>query len=241
MKEATARIKINRLLEAAGWRFFDDAHGAPNIRLESNATIKQADLDALGNDFERTSKGFIDFLLLDERGFPLIVLEAKAEDKNPLAGKEQARRYARSQNCRFVMLSSSVSTRASRTAATHAKPNAACCWTPIAPFERYGAKCCISECAVTEALEAAHITPYLGENSNDARNGLVLRSDLHTLFDRYLLGIDPATLRVTLSNGLIDDPSYRSFDGKELAVVAKHLPSRRALSVHWQRFVEISK
>jgi hypothetical protein len=59
VKEATARIKINRLLETAGWRFFDDAHGAPNIRLESNATIKQADLDALGNDFERTSKGFI--------------------------------------------------------------------------------------------------------------------------------------------------------------------------------------
>ena len=39
------------------------------------------------------------------RGFPLIVLEAKSEDKNPLTGKEQARRYARSQNCRFVILS----------------------------------------------------------------------------------------------------------------------------------------
>lgn len=105
MKEATARIKINRLLEAAGWRFFDDGSGAANIRLESNASIKQADLDALGNDFERTGKGFIDFLLLDERAFPLLVLEAKAEDKNPLVGKEQARRYARSQNCRFVILS----------------------------------------------------------------------------------------------------------------------------------------
>ena len=105
VKEATARIKINRLLEAAGWRFFNDGKGPANIRLESNATIKQADLDALGNDFERTSKGFIDFLLLDERGFPLIVLEAKAEDKNPLVGKEQARRYARAQNCRFVILS----------------------------------------------------------------------------------------------------------------------------------------
>lgn len=108
-------------------------------------------------------------------------------------------------------------------------------------FERYGAQCCISECAVAEALEAAHITPYLGEKSNDARNGLVLRSDLHTLFDRYLLGIDPTTLRVTLSNGLADDPSYRGLDGKELTVIAKHLPSRRALSVHWQRFVELSE
>lgn len=47
----------------------------------------------------------MDFLLLDERGFPFIVLEAKAEEKSPLDGKEQARRYADSQNVRFVILS----------------------------------------------------------------------------------------------------------------------------------------
>jgi type I restriction enzyme R subunit len=54
---------------------------------------------------QKTSKGFIDFLLVDAKGFPLIVLEAKREDKNPLVGKEQARKYARAQNCRFVILS----------------------------------------------------------------------------------------------------------------------------------------
>src|SRR5215213_4701358 len=105
MKEATARIKINKLLEAAGWRFFSDASGPANIRLESSATLKSSDLDALGENFEQTSKGFVDFLLLDAKGFPLIILEAKAEDKNPLVGKEQARKYAKSQNCRFVILS----------------------------------------------------------------------------------------------------------------------------------------
>ncbi len=104
-KEATARIKINKLLEAAGWRFFAEGDKAANIRLEPSVSIKTTDLDALGENFEKTSKGFIDFLLLDARGFPFIILEAKAEDKNPLLGKEQARRYARSQNCRFVMLS----------------------------------------------------------------------------------------------------------------------------------------
>ena len=105
MNEATARIKINKLLEAAGWRFFADGDQPANICLEPSVTIKAADLDALGNDFDKTAKGFIDFLLLDAKGFPLIVLEAKAEDKNPLVGKEQARKYARSLNCRFVMLS----------------------------------------------------------------------------------------------------------------------------------------
>ena len=105
MNEATARIRINRLLEKAGWRFFPDGDQPANIRLEQGVSIKSSDLDALGDDFERTERGFIDFLLLDSRGFPLAVLEAKSSDKNPLAGKEQARRYARAQNCRFVILS----------------------------------------------------------------------------------------------------------------------------------------
>ena len=104
-KEATARIKINKLLEAAGWHFFLEGDAPANICLEPNVTIKSADLDALGDNFEKTIKGFVDFLLLDARGFPLLVLEAKAEDKNPLVAKEQARKYAKSQNCRFVILS----------------------------------------------------------------------------------------------------------------------------------------
>ena len=105
VKEATARIKINKMLEVAGWRFFADGKSPANIQLEPSITIKTQDLDALGQDFEKSSKGFIDFLLLNEKGFPFIVLEAKAEDKSPLVGKEQARKYARSQNCRFIMLS----------------------------------------------------------------------------------------------------------------------------------------
>ena len=105
MNEATARVKINRLLERAGWRFFAEGDEPANVRLEPNVEIKQTDLDALGDDFEKTSNGFIDFLLLDSKGFPLLVLEAKSEEKQPLVGKEQARKYARSQTCRFVILS----------------------------------------------------------------------------------------------------------------------------------------
>ena len=104
-KEAKARIKLNKLLEEAGWRFFDDSHGKANIVLEPKVKLTKAKIDALGENFETVSNGFIDFLLLDEAGFPLVVLEAKAEDKNPLIGKEQARKYAKSQNCRFIILS----------------------------------------------------------------------------------------------------------------------------------------
>jgi len=100
-----ARIKINRMLEKAGWRFFDTPEGPANIILENNTKLKKTELDALGEDFEKTHQGYIDFLLLDEQNFPFIVLEAKREEKSPLDGKEQARRYAKSQNVRFVILS----------------------------------------------------------------------------------------------------------------------------------------
>ena len=105
MKEARARIKINELLKEAGWKFFDDAEGRANILLENNVKITEKQIDALGENFETSKNGFIDFLLLDKKGFPFIVLEAKSEDKHALAGKEQARKYAQSQHCRFIILS----------------------------------------------------------------------------------------------------------------------------------------
>jgi len=104
-KEAAARIKINKLLEEAGWRFFAEGKQPANIQLEPKVAITTLALDALGENYEKVTKGFIDFLLLNDKGFPFIVLEAKSEAKNPLVGKEQARKYARSQNCRFIILS----------------------------------------------------------------------------------------------------------------------------------------
>lgn len=104
-KEAKARILINDLLRRSGWRFSDDENGPANITLEANVKLKKKALDALGEDFEKTSNGFVDYLLLDELGFPIAVLEAKSEKYDPLVGKEQARKYAHSQNARFVILS----------------------------------------------------------------------------------------------------------------------------------------
>lgn len=105
IKEARARIKINKLLESSGWRFFDSPEGKANICLEVNSKLTEHALNELGEDFETTKDGFIDFLLLDDDSFALVVLEAKRESKNPLDGKEKARKYAQSQNVRFVVLS----------------------------------------------------------------------------------------------------------------------------------------
>ncbi len=44
-KEAKARIKINKLLEASGWRFLDDENGPANIQLEENMKLTKKQID----------------------------------------------------------------------------------------------------------------------------------------------------------------------------------------------------
>lgn len=101
-KEALARISINKLLEDAGWRFFPNEKGIANIQLEPNVKIKQEDLDDLEN--KKIKNGFIDYLLLDENGFPFVVVEAKKDAIHPLEAKEQARKYANSLRCKYIIL-----------------------------------------------------------------------------------------------------------------------------------------
>ena len=101
-KEALARISINKLLEDAGWRFFPNEKGIANIQLEPNVKIKQEDLDDLED--KKIKNGFIDYLLLDENGFPFVVVEAKKDAIHPLEAKEQARKYANSLRCKYIIL-----------------------------------------------------------------------------------------------------------------------------------------
>jgi len=104
-KEAKARIKINELLKNAGWRFFDEGNKPANIQVETNVKLTEKQINDMGEDFDKAKNGFVDFLLLDDKGKPYIVLEAKSEDKDPLTGKEQARDYANSLFVKFVILS----------------------------------------------------------------------------------------------------------------------------------------
>lgn len=96
-KEAKARLRINKLLKDAGWRLFDNEDGAANVDVENKVD--------LGDDFENTRTGFVDYLLLDDNQKPIAVLEAKRESIAPLSAKEQARDYANSLHVRYVILS----------------------------------------------------------------------------------------------------------------------------------------
>lgn len=93
-KEAQARLKINKLLEESEWVLVDTDTQKSNVRVETK-------IESEGN------RGFIDYVLLDSKGFPLVVVEAKNEDKDPLVGKEQSRTYAKSIHARFIILTNS--------------------------------------------------------------------------------------------------------------------------------------
>ena len=107
MNETTARKRIDDMLCAAGWRFFADESGPANVQLEVGSPLTQSQLDALGEEFENRG-GRADYLLLDDHGKPLVVLEAKGTGVGLLSAKEQARDYADSHGCRFVLLSNGL-------------------------------------------------------------------------------------------------------------------------------------
>lgn len=102
-------------------------------------------------------------------------------------------------------------------------------------LERYDSKCLISGCSLVDALEAAHIVPYRGQKDNEPSNGLLLRTDLHTLFDLDLLGIEPSTLRVHVRERARLG-GYNEFDGAQLNCGSKR-PSPAALEVRWAKYV----
>jgi hypothetical protein len=79
----------------------------------------------------------------------------------------------------------------------------------------YGRRCAISGCDVEEVLEAAHVVPHSQSPTDDERNGILLRADLHTLLDKGLLGIKPSTRTVEIHPDLRQTP-YRKFEGRPI-------------------------
>lgn len=104
-------------------------------------------------------------------------------------------------------------------------------------ISRYGAACQISRCDFPGLVEAAHIRPYAESNDNGAHNGLLLRSDLHTLFDLGLLAIQPADMTVKLHPALLA-AGYEKFEGQTLFVNGTKGPDYAALSERWEFFLK---
>jgi len=97
----------------------------------------------------------------------------------------------------------------------------------------YNGKCAVTGCDTFYALEAAHITPYRGDHTNAVENGILLRADIHTLFDLGLIAISPNDFKVILRDDLRTG-FYGDLHGQPIALPSNRseLPNREALEAH---------
>jgi len=99
---------------------------------------------------------------------------------------------------------------------------------------RYGEQCMITGCNLMEVVDAAHISPYRGEEDNHPENGLLLRTDLHTLFDLDFLGIHPESLQVQLHPAALVAGYH--FPENHTLMCTNERPSQVALESRWTLF-----
>lgn len=102
----------------------------------------------------------------------------------------------------------------------------------------YERTCAVTGSEVVPALEAAHIRPYRYEKIDRVQNGLLLRADVHRLFDRGYIGVDTSHMETVVSTKLIGS-EYEQFERQPLIIPSnqEYQPSAQYLDEHrkqWQ-------
>lgn len=99
----------------------------------------------------------------------------------------------------------------------------------------YQGRCAMTQYDAEPALEAAHIVPYKGPQTNHPANGLLLRADMHDLFDLGLIAVKPESMRIHLATEL-SGTMYEQYEAHPLWLPHEPelRPSAEALERHWQ-------
>lgn len=100
-------------------------------------------------------------------------------------------------------------------------------------LDAYEYRCAITNFTAVDALEAAYIVPFRGKSTHHASNGLLLRADVHTLFDLGKIAVDTRTMSVVIGDDLMET-SYRILAGRPLRYPRdeSQRPSTEALDLH---------
>jgi hypothetical protein len=106
-------------------------------------------------------------------------------------------------------------------------------------LKTWGGQCAIAGTHVAEALDGAHIYPYLGDNTNLVINGVLLRADLHRLFDRHLISFryEESSLIISVSKKLADT-EYEVYSGRRIVLptARRHQPAECFIRWHYEKF-----
>ena len=103
-------------------------------------------------------------------------------------------------------------------------------------LQAYDRRCAMSRCTVEDVLELAYIVPFLGDRTNEPQNLLLLRSDLHVLFDLHLIAIEPSNLKIRIAPWL-KDTYYSILQGRSLnfPLNEEMRPNPELLIRHWEK------
>lgn len=101
----------------------------------------------------------------------------------------------------------------------------------------YGGRCAVTSTDVVETLEAAHIQPHADRGPTSVRNGILLRADVHTLFDLRLVVVEPGPWRVLVHSRIRPSKLGKTLHGAPFLLTssADDHPSTRHLLEHRRR------
>ncbi|MEI3789626.1 MULTISPECIES: HNH endonuclease [unclassified Chryseobacterium] len=108
-------------------------------------------------------------------------------------------------------------------------------------IDTYNKKCAVTNCEIVEMLEAAHIYSFRGSDTDKIPNGLLLRSDIHTLFDLGLISINPNNYLIQVSNKIINDEYYAKLHGVKINLPkrSEDYPNQDSLKHHFENVFDI--
>lgn len=105
----------------------------------------------------------------------------------------------------------------------------------------YEGHCAISGYDATSALDATHISSYLGTASNGPSAGILLRADLSALYQQQLISIRPDTYEVVVGESL-HNTAYNHFDKRRISLPSneRFWPSKARLEIHHCSFMQLN-
>lgn len=183
-----------------------------------------------------TSRSY--YVVYKQRTFPLkAVLRFAYKRENVSWDRPQSSKAARRLRSRFQILHITKATEKRRLERQRENVDR---WSRDGRFradvlDLYGSTCVISGCSVPDAIDAAHLIGVGNAGEDKRENGIVLRADLHRLFDGEpaLMSISPKSMTVHFSDECSDH--YLSYEGVVIHI-PKGGPKPRAFEAHWKRF-----
>jgi putative restriction endonuclease len=99
-------------------------------------------------------------------------------------------------------------------------------------LEKYGLICAVTGAAPKEVLHAAHLRAFAEHETHNRNEGMLLRADVHSLFDAGLLTVNTSNNTILVAPTLRGHAVYGQFLGMTLAIPAHLMPDKEALDEH---------